>query len=205
MPNDRSSPIIEQMGVRYGELKSMETDPGNERARMHFEISSRNFFGMRSWITTVTGGEAVVTSELLPMRIRDKTQEPTKQRNGVLISNTQCEIGGINSCDYARLAGRGKLFISTDDKLYPGMIMGELREGSEDIDTNICKKHDGYEKAKPCSGGGSLSIEQSLTYLAEDECLEVTPKRLAMRKLILDNRERELARKMARKAEKMKN
>jgi len=197
VPGDKSAHLIEKMGVRYADLKNMTNDPQTERARMHFEISSRNFFGMRSWITTATGGEAVVTSELLPMRPRDRTQELKKERNGVFVSNTTGQP--INMCDFARLSMRGKLFISPEHQLYMGMIMGELREGKDDIDTNICHKHDGYEKAKNCQAGVSMNLEESLTYIADDECLEVTPKRVCMRKIVLDSHERKILSKEKKK------
>lgn len=82
--------------------------------------------------------------------------------------------------------------------VYPGMIFGENLDMT-DIDTNICKKHDGYKAAVAMLPPAVKKLEQALTYILEDEQLEVTPKRIVMRKAILDQSERKLAAKKAAK------
>ena len=69
------------------------------------------------------------------------------------------------------------MFINTTDILYEGMLMGEQSQGKEDIEVSICKKHDGYSKAPSCGGASHMGLEDMLSYIQEDECLEVTPKR----------------------------
>jgi len=78
--------------------------------------------------------------------------------------------------------------------VYPGMIFGESSDVL-DIDTNISRKHDGYEAAKTMKPIKEMFLEQALCYIQEDEQVEVTPKRIVMRKTILDLGERKLAAK----------
>lgn len=106
----------------------------------------------------------------------------------------------INPVEYAKLAGRGRLMIPSDAVLYEGMIMGELNGTKDDVDTGICKKHDGYAKAPPCPDPKIMSLEECLSYIEADECLEVTPSRIAMRKVVLWAKERKLMQRKEKKS-----
>merc|ERR1712194_176658 len=151
------------------------------------------------WIVTTVGGEAAVNSELLPSRPRNRQQELKAGRNGVVVSNC---TGTINMCDYSKLSNKAKMFISPKETPYMGMLLGELLLGSDDLDLNICRAHDGYQGAEGCSNAKFMTMEQELVYVNEDECVEVTPKRVVMRKLVLDTATRINLVKQAKKKDK---
>lgn len=101
--------------------------------------------------------------------------------------------------DYSKLSAKGKLYVGLDANLYEGMIIGELKSGKEDLDTCITKSADGYAKAGSCPDPDKMSLESCLSYIDSDECLEVTPTRIAMRKVILCQKQRKLLARKARK------
>jgi GTP-binding protein len=188
--NDHASLIIERMSTRGANVEEMITL--GQRQVLKFEASASSMLGMRTWIREVTGGTAVVVAEYKDMRPAGPA--PPRTRNGVLIANS---AGIATSVDLSKAGRMGTLFIQEHTEVYPGMIFGENNDSS-DIDTNISRKHDGYKSA------GSIvcqekKLEQALTYIQDDEQVEVTPKRIVMRKMILDANERKQAAKAAAK------
>lgn len=190
LDNDHASTVIERMSTRGANVSEMITL--GDRQVLKFEASATSMLGMRTWLREVTGGTAVVVAEFKDMR--PAGPPPPRTRNGVLISNTS---GIATSVDLSKAGRLGTLFIGEGQEVYPGMIFGENSDTS-DIDTNISRKHDGYKSA-----GNIIThekkLEQALTYIQEDEQVEVTPKRIVMRKMILDAGERKQAAKAAAK------
>lgn len=190
--NDNSGAVMEKMATRNSNLSDMQT-VGN-RTRMKFECATRSFLGMRSWLRDTTGGTAVITSELIAPR---KASAPTaKDRNGVIVANSD---GVATSVDLAKAAKFGKIFIADGTEVYTGMIVGEHNKPG-DHNTSVARKHDGYEKAKDAAPPTQMTLEQCLSFLAGDEKLEVTPKRLQLRKEVLCPNQRKL---LDRKSAKM--
>lgn len=188
---NHGSAVIDRMSVRGAKVNDMNTV--GDRQTIHLEASTASMLGMRSWLRELTGGTATVVSDFLELR-RQGPQLP-KDRNGVLVANT---AGIATSVDLGKAARLGKLFISEGVEVYPGMIFGENNAHS-DIDTNISRKHDGYQSAAGFAPPAEKRLEEALTYIAADEKVEVTPKRIVMRKAILDPNERKVAAKHAAK------
>merc|ERR1712151_442658 len=179
------------MAVRGSNVKEMDTM--ETRQLLKFDCSTSAFLGMRSWLREATGGTAVVVTDYKDMRAAGPP--PPRTRNGVLVCNS---AGIATSVDLSKAGRLGTLFIAEGLEVYPGMIFGETNDMS-DIDTNICRKHDGYKSAGAMLPPAEKKLEQALTYILEDEQLEVTPKRIVMRKMILDAGERKNAEKQAAK------
>merc|ERR1712118_231467 len=190
--NEDSGSVLERMATRNSNLVDMAT-VGN-RTRLRFECATRSFLGMRSWLRDATGGTAVITSELIEPRA---ASAPTaKDRNGVIVANSN---GIATSVDLAKAAKFGKIFIAEGTEVYTGMIVGEHNK-TGDHNTSVARKHDGYAAAGNMAPPVVMTLEQCLAYLAADEKLEVTPKRLNLRKEFLCPNERKL---IERKAGKM--
>eukprot|EP00931_Biecheleriopsis_adriatica_P090885 TRINITY_DN6479_c0_g1_i1.p1 TRINITY_DN6479_c0_g1~~TRINITY_DN6479_c0_g1_i1.p1 ORF type:complete len:667 (+),score=142.43 TRINITY_DN6479_c0_g1_i1:28-2028(+) len=189
---DHGSAVIDRMSIRGAEVKEMDTH--GDRQTLHFEASTASMLGMRTWLREMTGGTAIVVSDFKEMR--PQGPPPPRTRNGALIANT---AGIATSVDLGKVARLGTLFIGSGIDVYPGMIFG-MANDQTDIDTNISRKHDGYESAKAVVPPAEKRLEEALAFILEDEKLEVTPKRIYMRKAILDQTERKIAAKAAMKA-----
>jgi len=190
--NEHSSVVIERMSVRGAKVIDVNGVAGDRQA-MRFEISTAAFIGMRSWLREVSGGTATVVAEFKEMQPMGPA--PAKERNGVLISNSS---GVASSVDLSKASRLGTLFLGEGVDIYPGLIFGESKS-NDDIDTNIARKHDGYRAAGGYPTPAEKKLEQALTYILEDEKVEVTPKRIVMRKVILDANERKNAARQAAK------
>jgi len=190
--NDHSSAVVERMSMREAKIADMESK--GDKQTLKFEIATAAFLGMRSWLREVTGGTAVVHSEFLEHRIAQKM--PPRMRNGVMVCNT---AGLATNVDLSKVAPRCSLFIAEGTEVYVGMIFGEHIHEMVDQDTNISRKHDGYRAATAMPPPREMKLEQALTYIMEDEQLEITPKRVVMRKAILDPNERRIIAKKLKK------
>lgn len=171
--------------------KVVDMNTVGERQTIKLEAATSSMLGLRSWLKEVTGGTATVVSDFKEMR--PQGPPAPRDRNGVLIANT---AGIATSVDLGKAARMGKIFISEGSEVYPGMIFGE-NNASGDIDTNVSRKHDGYQTAAGFVPAVEKRLEEALSYILEDEKLEVTPKRIVMRKAILDANERKNAAKKA--------
>ncbi|CAK9005103.1 unnamed protein product [Durusdinium trenchii] len=184
------SQVMERMSVRGAKVQDMNTV--GDRQTIKLEASTSSMLGLRSWLKEITGGTATVVSDFKDMR--PQGPKPPKDRSGVLVANT---AGTATSVDLGKAARLGKLFIAEGIEVYPGMIFGE-NNGMNDIDTNIARKHDGYQTAANFQTA-EKRLEEALSYILDDEKLEVTPKRIAMRKAILDANERRIAAKAGKR------
>ncbi len=189
VPEEFVGKAIEIATRRKGALLHMETR--GDRTHLDFDIPARGLMGLRSNLLTATQGEAVVAH-------RFKGYEPYKgdiesRTNGSLVS---LETGVAVAYSMDKLQDRGRFFVEPGDEIYAGQVVGEhTRE--RDLNINICKT----KKLTNMRASGSddkvmlpppivFSLEEALEYIQEDELVEVTPKSMRIRKIILDETER---------------
>ena len=189
VPEEFVGKAIEMATRRKGALIHMETR--GDRTHLDFDIPARGLMGLRSNLLTATQGEAVVAH-------RFKGYEPYKgdienRTNGSLVS---LETGVAVAYSMDKLQDRGRFFVEPGDEIYAGQVVGEhTRE--RDLNINICKT----KKLTNMRASGSddkvmlpppivFSLEEALEYIQEDELVEVTPKSMRIRKIILDEIER---------------
>lgn len=189
VPEEFVGKAIEISTRRKAALIHMETR--GDRTHLEFDIPSRGLMGLRSNLLTATQGEAVVAH-------RFKDYEPYKgdiesRTNGSLVS---LETGLSVAYSMDKLQDRGRFFVDPGEEIYAGQVVGEhTRE--RDLNVNICKT----KKLTNVRAAGSdekvmlpppirFSLEEALEYIQEDELVEVTPKAMRLRKIILDEIER---------------
>ena len=194
VPTDYSSKIIDMVTRRKGEMLSMEAQ--GERVNIEFNIPSRGIIGLRTNVLTASAGEAI-------MAHRFKEYQPYKgeierRTNGSMVA---MESGTAFAYAIDKLQDRGRFFINPQEEVYAGQVVGEhIHEN--DIVINVTKS----KKLTNMRASGSdekvhivppiiFSLEGALEYIKEDEYLEVTPKSMRMRKIILDEIERKRANK----------
>ena len=193
VPDESIGTVIEKLGRRKAEMKNMEpAEPGH--TKIEFKIPARGLIGYRTEFLTDTKGTGTMNS------IFD-CYEPYKgdiqaRTRGVLVAfeqGTSITYGLYN----AQL--RGELFIGPGVEVYEGMIVG-INSRNEDISINVCKeKHltntraSGSDDALRLVPPIQLSLEKAIEFIAEDELVEVTPKNIRLRKVILNNKDREKA------------
>jgi GTP-binding protein len=188
-PSETAGRIIELVGTRRGEMKSMETH-GN-RTLIEFTIPTRGIIGLRSKLMTASGGEAIVAHRF--DHYARMKGEITNRTNGVLVSMSQGEAVAY-AIDALQL--RGIFFISPGTPVYEGMIVAEhCKEG--DLVVNLRKskqltnvRSSSSDKALKIAPPRILSLEETLEYIADDELVEVTPKSIRMRKRFLSELDR---------------
>ena len=186
VPENCVGAVMEKMGMRAGELVSM-TPVGN-RMRLEFSVPSRGLFGYKSEFLTDTKGEGIMTSVFDRY---DKYRGDFERRAcGSLVA---FEAGESITYGLFNAQERGPLFIGPGVKVYEGMIVGENPKGG-DIVVNVCKRKQmtnmrasGSDDALRLVPPITMSLEQCLEFIADDELLEVTPLNLRVRKKILDS------------------
>ena len=195
VPSDFSSKIIDMVTRRKGEMMSMEAQA--DRVNIEFNIPSRGIIGLRTNVLTASAGEAI-------MAHRFKEYQPYKgdierRTNGSMVA---MESGTAFAYAIDKLQERGKFFINPQEEVYAGQVVGEhIHEN--DLVINVTKS----KKLTNRRASGSddkarivppiiFSLEEALEYIKEDEYLEVTPKSMRMRKIILDELERKRANKI---------
>ena len=190
-----SGVVIEKMSLRKAELQEMKPSGGG-KTRLLFEVPSRGLIGYHGEFLTDTRGTGVMNRVFHgygPYR-----GPIAGRRNGVLIAN-----GAGNSVAYALwyLEERGVLFIDAGVPVYEGMIIGENARG-EDLDVNPLKskqltniRSTSKDEAVRLTPPRRMSLEQAIAYIADDELVEVTPKSIRLRKLLLKPEDRKRAKK----------
>lgn len=186
VPENCVGAVMEKMGMRAGELVSM-TPVGN-RMRLEFSVPSRGLFGYKSEFLTDTKGEGIMTSVFDRY---DKYRGDFERRAcGSLVA---FEAGESITYGLFNAQERGPLFIGPGIKVYEGMVVGENPKGG-DIVVNVCKRKQmtnmrasGSDDALRLVPPITMSLEQCLEFIADDELLEVTPLNLRVRKKILDS------------------
>ncbi len=189
VPQDYSGKVIEFVSQRKGEMLSME--PKGDLTRLEFDIPARGLIGLRNAVLTATAGQAI-------MAHRFKGFEPWKGNipgriSGVLISK---EKGPAIAYSIDRLQDRGKYFVEPGDEIYSGQVIGEhIRP--DDLTINICTEKKltnmratGSEDKMRIAPKIKFSLEEAMEYIQKDELVEITPKHIRMRKIVLDENER---------------
>src|SRR5215217_4847179 len=199
-PEEYLGPITELLATRKGRMEQM-TNHGTGWVRMEFLVPSRGLIGFRTQFLTDTRGTGIANHvfEGYEPWFGDLRTRPT----GSLVAD---RTGVATSYAMFNLQERGTLFVEPTTEVYEGMIVGE-NSRSDDMDVNITKEKkltnmrsstsDNFEKLIPPR---RLSLEQSLEFCREDECVEVTPQHVRLRKLVLDQNERAKLASRARKS-----
>lgn len=194
VPEEYASKMIDMVTRRKGEMLKMET--AGERVNLEFDMPSRGIIGLRTNVLTASAGEAI-------MAHRFKCYQPYKgdidrRTNGSLIA---MESGTAFAYAIDKLQDRGKFFINPQDEVYAGQVVGE-HSHDNDLIINVTKS----KKLTNMRASGAddkarlippviFSLEEALEYIKEDEYVEITPKSMRMRKIILDEHERKRANK----------
>ncbi|MFW5792918.1 MAG: translational GTPase TypA [Bacteroidota bacterium] len=189
-----SGKVIEIVTARKGELISIENK--DDRSYLVFSIASRGLIGMQNNMLTATEGEAVVSHRL-------KGFEPYRgeiggRRNGSLIA---METGTAIGYSINRLQDRGFFFIEPNDPVYAGQIIGQSTR-QDDMAVNVIHtkklsnvRASGSDEKMTIAPAVKFSLEECMEYIADDEYLEVTPKSLRLRKILLSESDRKRAKK----------
>lgn len=194
-PEECSGKIIELVTQRKGEMVSMEAV--NDRIQLEFTIPSRGIIGLRTKVLNVSAGEAIMSHRFL--EYQPYKGEIEKRVNGSLIA---MESGTAYAYALDKLQDRGRFFIFPQEEVYAGQVVGESsKEGDIVINVTKSKKLTNM-RSKSADEKATLpppiifSLEEALEYIKEDEYVEVTPSKIRLRKIILDETERK---RMAKK------
>ncbi|MGP8260735.1 MAG: translational GTPase TypA [Acidobacteriaceae bacterium] len=185
IPENFVGTVIERLGPRRGEMTKM-TNHGSGRVRMEFRIPSRGLIGLRSEMLTETRG-TIVMNAILDGYVEYQGEIP-QRTTGAIVSDRQ---GVTTAYALEGLQERGSLFLPDGTEVYEGMIIGE-HSRDKDIDVNCVREKrltnmraSTADEAVRLVPFKSLTLEQSIEFIAEDELVEVTPKSLRMRKQVL--------------------
>jgi len=192
VPEAFSSKMIDMVTRRKGEMISMETQ--GDRVNIEFDIPSRGIIGLRTNVLTASQGEAI-------MAHRFKEYQPYKgeierRTNGSMIA---METGTAYAYSIDKLQDRGKFFIDPGEEVYTGQVVGE-HVHDNDLIINVTKakqltnvRASGSDDKARVIPKTVMSLEECLEYIREDELVEVTPKSMRMRKILLDHLDRKRA------------
>ncbi|MER6185554.1 translational GTPase TypA [Streptomyces sp. NPDC001652] len=190
VPEEHMGAVTQLMGVRKGRMDNM-SNHGSGWVRLEFVVPSRGLIGFRTEFLTGTRGTGIAHSI-------HEGHEPwfgplTTRNNGSLVAD---RAGAVTAFAMTNLQERGVLFTEPGTEVYEGMIVGE-NSRADDMDVNITKEKkltnmrsaaaDSFEAIVPPR---KLSLEQSLEFCRDDECVEVTPEAVRIRKVVLDQRDR---------------
>jgi GTP-binding protein len=194
VPEEFASKMIDLASKRKGEITSMDTQ--GDRVVIVFEIPSRGIIGLRTNVLTASQGEAV-------MAHRFKEYQPYKgdierRLNGSMVA---METRTVYAYALDKLQERGKFFVSPQDEVYAGQVVGE-HVHEKDLVVNVSKskqltnmRASGTDEKAHLAPPIVFSLEEALEYIKNDEYVEVTPKSMRIRKIILDAAERKRAAK----------
>jgi GTP-binding protein len=189
VPAEFSGKVIDMVTQRKGEMHVMESK--GEMQHLEFEIPSRGLIGLRSNMLTNTAGEAVMAHRFLEYK---PWKGPIPGRNnGVLLSKNQ-EKTTAYSID--KLQDRGTFFVDPGEDVYVGQIIAEhIKPGDLIVNATEGKKltnmrASGSDDAVRIVPKKQMTLEECMEYIQQDECIEVTPKKIRLRKVILDEEER---------------
>ena len=186
VPTEYVGPVMEKLGQRKAELTDM-TNQSENSVRLQFLVPARGLMGYRSELLTDTRGNGVMNHIFHDY---EPFKGPIEERKtGSLVAH---ETGDTSSYGLFNTQDRGRLFFASGIPVYEGQIVGENARAG-DIVVNVCKKKhvtnmraSGSDEALRLTPAVTLSLEQCLEFIAEDELVEVTPKSIRMRKKILN-------------------
>ena len=195
VPQDYSSKMVDMVTRRKGELTGMDTE--GDRVNITFDIPSRGIIGLRTNVLTASQGEAIMAhiyKEYQPFK-----GEITRRINGSMIA---METGTAYAYSIDKLQDRGKFFIDAGEEVYYGQVVGE-HVHDNDLVINVTKakqltnvRASGSDDKARVIPKTVMSLEECLEYIKEDEYVEVTPKNMRIRKIILDHQERKRSNKI---------
>ncbi|MCC6399423.1 MAG: translational GTPase TypA, partial [Flavobacteriales bacterium] len=200
VPEPFSSRVIDNVTRRKGEILNIEQK--SDRTVLEFSIPARGIIGLRNVLLTATEGEAIIAH-------RFKGYEPYKgqiatPRPGCIVS---AETGTAIAYAIDKLQDRGKFFIEPGEEVYAGQVIGESPKPGEELGVNVIRvkkltnmRASGSDDKVNIAPAIKFSLEECMEYIAEDEYLEVTPKSLRIRKILLDENERKRAAKKLQEA-----
>ncbi|MEU9075716.1 translational GTPase TypA [Kitasatospora sp. NPDC004745] len=200
VPEEHMGAVTQLMGVRKGRMDNM-SNHGSGWVRMEFVVPSRGLIGFRTEFLTSTRGTGIAHSI-------HEGHEPwfgqlSTRNNGSLVAD---RAGVVTAFAMTNLQERGVLFCEPGTEVYEGMIVGE-NSRSDDMDVNITKekkltnmRSSNADVAESIVPPRKLSLEQSLEFCREDECIEVTPETVRIRKVVLDQKDRGRTASRAKKA-----
>lgn len=190
VPDDNQGAVMEELGRRRGELTNMESD-GNGRTRLEYHIPARGLIGFQGEFMTMTRGVGLM-SHVFDDYAPVKPDMPGRH-NGVLVSQEQGE-----AVAYAlwNLEDRGRMFVSPNDKIYEGMIIG-IHSRDNDLVVNPLKgkkltnvRASGTDEAVRLTTPIKLTLESAVEFIDDDELVEITPQSIRLRKRYLSEIER---------------
>ena len=190
VPDENQGAVMEELGRRRGELTNMESD-GNGRTRLEYHIPARGLIGFQGEFMTLTRGVGLM-SHVFDDYAPVKPDMPGRH-NGVLISQEQGE-----AVAYAlwNLEDRGRMFVSPNDKIYEGMIIG-IHSRDNDLVVNPLKgkkltniRASGTDEAVRLTTPIKLTLEGAVEFIDDDELVEITPQSIRLRKRYLSELER---------------
>lgn len=189
VPEEHSGKVIEVVTRRKGDIVTIQ--PKNDRIILEFSIPTRGLIGLTNAVLTVTEGEAI-------MNHRFKAYEPWKgeivnRRNGALIA---METGIAIAYSIDKLQDRGRFFIEPNDSIYAGQVIGENTR-NDDLIINVTKtkkltniRASGTDDKASITPAIKFSLEEAMEYISDNEYVEVTPKSIRLRKILLNENER---------------
>ena len=194
VPEEFASKMIDMVTRRKGELTSMDTQ--GDRANIEFDIPSRGIIGLRTNVLTASQGEAIMAHRF--KEYQPYKGEITRRLNGSMIA---METGTAFAYSIDKLQDRGKFFIDPGEEVYAGEVVGE-HVHDNDLVVNVTKakqltntRASGSDDKARIIPKTVLSLEEAIEYIKEDELVEVTPKSMRIRKMILDHNDRKRANK----------
>jgi GTP-binding protein len=189
VPDEHHGKVIEIVTRRKGEIVNIQQK--GDRTVLEFDIPARGLIGLTNAVLTLTEGEAIAAH-------RFKSYEPWKgeissRRNGALIA---METGNAIAYSIDKLQDRGNFFINPGESIYAGQVIGENNR-QDDLVVNLTKtkkltnvRASGTDDKAAITPALKFSLEEAMEYVREDEYLEVTPKNIRLRKILLDENER---------------
>ena len=188
VPDNYSGSVMQKMGARHAELVDAKTEEGI--TFYEFVISTRELFGYRSEFTTDTKGLGIINT--LFMEYRNETANPYSRGHGSLVAH---EGGITKTYGLMNAQERGVIFINAAEEVYKGQVIGR-NSRDEDISVNVCReKHltnmrsKGEDVSAHMNAPVKMDLEDALEYIDDSELVEVTPKNIRIRKIILDQME----------------
>ena len=197
LPDNHTGKAIEAVNQRKGDMLNME--PKGDFTHLEFEIPSRGIIGLATYLMTATAGEAVVSH-------RFKEYQPFKgeipgRMNGSLIA---LETGDAIPFSLSNLQDRGKFFVDPNESIYAGQVIGENSKAG-DLVINVTKtkkltnmRSSGNDDKVRIAPATKFSLEECLEYIQGDEYVEVTPKSIRLRKILLNETDRKRSRNAAK-------
>ncbi|MCX8722736.1 translational GTPase TypA [Lactobacillus sp. B4005] len=199
-PDEYVGSVIDSLSQRKGEMKNMEST-GNNQTRLDFLVPSRGLIGYNNEFMSLTGGYGILNHSFDCYKPVVKNWEPGRQ-NGALVSISQ---GKSTTYSLQTVEQRGELFIGAGVEVYEGMIVGQSSR-DRDIAVNVIKGKNltntraaGKDHAAAIRTPKTLTLEEAIEFLNDDEYCEVTPKSIRLRKKILNTSERQKADKKRNK------